>query len=130
MARPARIRPTPITFEHQDRPMSDRIERAREAVKRAAELTDDATVQKQLHSIDEGLEEMTHSAKEDVSDTDREEAGGAVKTGGDVPHGENLEEVEMKLAGLGDDADSAARRLIQDARDHLDGYRREYTRDW
>ena len=110
--------------------MADRLEAAREDVKRAAEATDDATVQKQLHSIDEGLEEMTHSSKEDVSATDSEEEGGAVKTEGDLPHGEELQQVEAKLAALGDDAEGRARELIQDARDHIDVYRQRYTRDW
>lgn len=110
--------------------MTDRLQRAREAVQRAAELTDDATVQEQLHSVDEGLEEMTHSSEEDVSDTDREEEGGAVKTEGDVPRGDELQQVEAKLAGLGDEAEGRARSLIRDARDQLDGYRRAYTRDW
>lgn len=110
--------------------MTDRLERTREDVQRAAEATDDAVVHKQLLSIDEGLEEMTHSAAEDVSPTDDEEEGGAVKTEGDVPHGEKLQQVEAKLAELGDDADGRAREHIQDARDHLDDYRQTVTRDW
>lgn len=110
--------------------MTDRLERAREDVQRAAETADDAVVHKQLLSIDEGLEEMTHSSAEDVSPTDREEEGGAVKTEGDVPHGEKLQQIEAKLAELGDDADGRTRELIRDARDQLDGYRRAVTRDW
>lgn len=110
--------------------MAERLERAREDVQHAADVTDDAVVHKQLLSIDEGLEEMTHSAKEDVSPTDRREEGGAVKTEGDVPHGEKLEQLEAKLAGLSDDADGQAREFIQAARDRLDDYRRAVTRDW
>lgn len=110
--------------------MADQIDQAREDVQRAAEVTDDAVVQKQLLSIDEGLEEMTHSAQEDVSGTDRQEEGGAVKTEGDDPHGNQLQEVEAKLAELGDETDEQARSLIQDARDQLDGYRRQKTQDW
>ena len=110
--------------------MVDRIERAREDVQRASDLTEDRIVREQLQSIDEGLEEMTHSSAEDVSDTDHEEAGGAVKTEGDVPHGDELQQVEAKLAALGDDAEGRARELIQDARDRIDGFRRRNTRDW
>ena len=110
--------------------MTDRLERAREDVQRAAETTDDAVVHKQLLSIDEGLEEMTHSAKEDVSATDEQEEGGAVKTEGGDPHGDKLQQVEAKLAELADEADGQAHSLIQDARDRLDGYRRENTQDW
>ena len=110
--------------------MTDQLERAREDVQRAADVTDDATVQKQLHAIDEGLEEMTHSSGEDVSSTDSQEEGGAVKTEGDVPRGDELQQVEAKLAALGDDAEGRTRELIRDARDRLDGYRRTVTRDW
>lgn len=110
--------------------MTGRLQRAREDVQRAAELTDNTVVHKQLLSIDEGLEEMTHSAKEDVSPTDRQEEGGAVKTEGDVPHGEKLRQVEAKLAGLSADADGRARELIHAARDRLDDYRQAVTADW
>lgn len=110
--------------------MDDRLRRAREDVQRAAEVTDDAVVHEQLLSIDEGLEEMTHSSMEDVSSSDSREEGGAVKTEGDEPHGDKLEQVEAKLAGLGDDANDQARELIRAARDRLDEYRRDVTRDW
>lgn len=109
--------------------MTGRLQRAREDVQRAAELTDNAVVHKQLLSIDEGLEEMTHSAKEDVSPTDQQEEGGAVKTEGDVPHDEKLRQVEAKLAGLSDDADGRARELIHAARNRLDDYRQADTTD-
>ena len=110
--------------------MTDRIDQAREAVRRAADVTDEAAVQKQLQSIDEALMEMTHSSADESSPTDSEDEDAAVKTEGDVPRGDHLQEVESKLAGLGDETEGEARTLVQDARDHLDAYRRQYTRDW
>lgn len=110
--------------------MTDRLERAREDVQRASDLTDDDSVREQLQSIDVGLKEMTHSQSEDVSDTDRSEEDGDVTTEGDVPGGDELQQVEAKLAALADEADGRPRELIRDARDQLDAYRRAVTRDW
>ena len=110
--------------------MTDHIERAREAVRRAADVCDDATVREQLQSVDEGLAEMTHSASEDSGESDRAGDPATASTEGDVPRGDELQQVEAKLAALGDEADGRTRRLIQAARDELDGYRREVTRDW
>ena len=110
--------------------MADHTERAREAVQRAADVSDDAVVREQLQSIDEGLAEMTHSASEDVGESDRAGEPATASTEGDVPHGDELQQVEAKLASLADEADGRVRRLIQGARDELDGYRREVTRDW
>lgn len=110
--------------------MTDRIERAREAVQRAADVSDDPAVREQLQSIDEGLAEMTHSASEDPDEAGGAGEPGTVSTEGDVPRGDQLQQVEAKLAALGDVAEGRVRRLIQGARDELDGYRREVTRDW
>lgn len=101
--------------------MTDGIERARREVRRASDLTDDETVREQLRSIDEGLMELTHG----------DEAGDhPASTRGDVPRGGDLRDVEAKLAGLGDAAEGTPRALIQDARDRIDDYRRQYPRDW
>jgi hypothetical protein len=110
--------------------MADHIERAREDVRRAADLAEDRTVGEQLRSIDEGLKEMTHSSTEAGTERERSSGEEPAATEGDVPRGDELQQVEAKLAGLGDEAEGRTRRLIQDARDHLDGYRREVTRDW
>ena len=109
--------------------MVDRIDRAREDVRRAADRTENDAVREQLRSIDEGLREMTHAADEEGTD-DAAAGDEPVSTEGDVPRGDELQQVEAKLAGLGDEVEGRTRRLIQDARDHLDGYRREVTRDW
>lgn len=109
--------------------MADRIERAREDVRRASDLTDDA-VREQLRSIDEGLKEMTQSASEAEGERDRSDVYSHTTTEGDVPHGEKLQQVEEKLAALSDEADGQARSLIQDARNRLDEYRQAVTRDW
>ncbi len=101
--------------------MVERLAGAREAVQRASDVTDDATVRKQLRSIEEGLMEMTERG-ETVDDE--------AKTEGDVPGGDDLEEVEAKLAGLVDETDGAARRHVEDARNAIDAYRVAHTRDW
>lgn len=110
--------------------MSHELERAREDVQRAGDLAENETVREQLRSIDEGLKEMTHSSKEDASDTDERETDGDATTEGDRPRGDQLQQVEATLAGLEDDADGRAGSLIRDARDELDEYRRRRTRDW
>lgn len=101
--------------------MADRLASARDAVRRASDETDDATVREQLRSIDEGLRELT----EDEGPVDV-----GPSTEGDEPHGDDLEEIEAKLAGLADEAGGAARGHVEDARDAIDAYRRAYTRDW
>ena len=92
--------------------MVDRIEEARTLVDEASADTDDATVQEQLHSIDEGLAVLA------------DEPDDAVK-------GERLERVEAKLVGLGDETDDdRVLHLIENARDHVDAFRREKAQNW
>jgi hypothetical protein len=110
--------------------MTDELERAREDVQRAADRTDDDAVREQLRSIDEGLKEMTRSSTEERSDSDRRDDHAPATTEGDVPRGDELQQVEAQLADLGDDAEGRVRELIQDARDRIDDYRRAVTRDW
>lgn len=94
---------------------------AREAIQRASDATDNETVRKQLRSIDEGLMEMTEAG--DLPDD-------VPKTEGDVPHGDDLEEVEQRLADLAGTADGEARTHVKVARDAIDDYRQAVTRDW
>lgn len=92
--------------------MVDRIAKARTFVDEAGDVTDDATVQEQLHSIDEGLGVLA------------DEPDDAVK-------GDRLEAVEAKLVGLGDELDDdRVLHLIENARDHVDAFRREKAQDW
>ena len=99
--------------------MADELSRAREAVQRASESADDADLRKHLRSIDEGLMEMTAESEPDEA-----------RTSGDEPHGENLEEIESKLAGVLSETDGRTREQLQSARDAIDAYRRTTTRDW
>jgi hypothetical protein len=101
--------------------MADRLASAREAVRRASDVSDDSTVREQLRSIDQGLREMTEASETTTDD---------VSTEGDVPHGEELRTVEEKIVGLADRADDEARAHLEDARDAIDDYRRSYARDW
>jgi hypothetical protein len=94
--------------------MVDRIAEARRLVDEASDVTDDATVQEQLRSIDEGLGVLA------------EEPDDAVK-------GDRLEEVEAKLVGLGnelDDDDGRVHHLFENARNHVDAFRREKAQNW
>lgn len=93
--------------------MVDRITEARRLVDEASDVTDDATVQEQLHSIDEGLGVLA------------DEPDDAVK-------GDRLEEVEAKLVGLGDELDDEDRvhHLVENARNHVDAFRREKAQNW
>ena len=94
--------------------MVDRIEEARKLVAEASDATDDATVQEQLHSIDEGLEVLA------------DEPDDAVK-------GDRLEQVEAKLVGLGDEVDDDEGRvhhLLENARNHVDAFRRDKAQNW
>lgn len=99
--------------------MAEELSEAREAIQRASEVADDATVREQLDSIDEGLMEMTEHPGD-----------GPAKTAGDVPHGENLEEVEEKIVDLASRTGEPTRSHLEDARDGIDAYRRTFTRDW
>ena len=92
--------------------MVDRIEEARRLVDTASEDTEDATVREQLHSIDEGLAVVA------------DEPDDAVK-------GDRLEEVEAKLVGLGDEVDDDhVLHLIENARNHVDAFRRDKAQNW
>lgn len=92
--------------------MVDRIAAARRLVATASDETDDATVREQLHSVDEGLAAVSERAD-------------------DATEGERLEEVEAKLVGLGDEVDEEdVHQRVQDARDHLDAFRREEAQNW
>lgn len=92
--------------------MVDRITEARRLVATASDDTDDATVREQLHSIDEGLE---------VLETEPDDA---VK-------GDRLEEVEAKLVGLGDELDDDhVHHLVENARNHVDAFRRDKAQNW
>lgn len=92
--------------------MVDRISEARRLVEEASDATDDATAQEQLHSIDEGLEVLA------------DEPDDAVK-------GDRLEQVEAKLVGLGDEVeDDRVHHLIENARNHVDAFRRDKAQNW
>lgn len=92
--------------------MVDRITEARRLVAAASDETEDATVREQLHSIDNGLAVVA------------DEPDDAIK-------GDRLEEVEAKLVGLGDETDEeAVLRRIENARDHIDAFRRDEAQDW
>lgn len=104
--------------------MVDRLTSARDSVQRASDMTDDATVREQLHSVDRGLMELTESSET------AEGARDGVSTEADVPRGVDLEEIEEKLVDLIDATDGVAREHVQDARDAVDDYRQTYTRDW
>lgn len=101
--------------------MADDLSRARDAVRRAADAADAAEVREQLRSIDEGLMELTESSTEE---------GSPAKTAGDVPDGERLERIEETLVGLASRTDGRTREALEDARDHVDAYRRTHARDW
>jgi hypothetical protein len=125
--------------------MVDRIQRTRTLVRRAGDLTDDATVREQLQSIVAGLDDIPDvsrgaepgregAAESDSADAERGKAGAGrgesdAETGADRA-GDRFRTVEAKLAGLTDETDGAARERIEEARDHLDVYRQERTRDW
>lgn len=94
--------------------MVDQLARARESIRRAADRSDEETVREQLRSIDLGLMEETESAS----------------TEGDRPVGDQLEQVEKKLAGLAERTDGAVNEDVREARDAIDAYRRAHTRDW
>jgi len=92
--------------------MVDRIAEARRLVATASDDTDDATVREQLHSIDEGLAVLA------------DEPDDAVK-------GDRLAELEAKLVGLGDEvADEHVLHLVENARNHVDAFRREKAQNW
>lgn len=97
--------------------MVDRIEQARLLAAQASDLTDNADVHEQLNSITLGLERI----QEDDAAAD-----------GDEPddEGDRLQTVEEKLAGLTDKTEGEARERIEEARNHIDSYRRDNTRDW
>lgn len=93
--------------------MVDRIEKARRLVADASEDADKRDIHEQLNSIDEGLKVLGD-----------EESPDEVR-------GDRLEEVEEKLVGLGNQVDDeSVLRRIEDARDHIDAYRRDETQDW
>lgn len=100
--------------------MADRLASAREAVRRAADAVDDAALREQLRSIDEGLREMT----EDEGPIDV-----GPSTEGDVPRGDDLDEVEAKLGGLAAETGGAARGHVEDALAAIVAYRRASPRD-
>lgn len=94
--------------------MESDLRRARDAVRSASELTDDAAVHEQLDSIDAAIETLA---------SDERPADDAVT-------GDRLEEVERQLVELGEDADGAVLRRVETARDHLDAFRRTSAQDW
>lgn len=91
--------------------MVDRIADARRVVAEASDVVDDATVREQLHSVDRGLAAVADEPA-------------------DAEKGERLESVEAKLVGLGDEVDGDAAEYVATARDLLDDYRRDRTKDW
>lgn len=101
-------------------PMAEELSRARDAIQRASEHADDSTVREQLRSIDEGLMEMTHSEKQTLR----------AKTSGNVPDGDDLQEIEETVVALTSETNSEARSCLHEARDEIDAYRRKFTRDW
>jgi hypothetical protein len=106
----------PVAFS-----VPEHLDSARHAVQEASEETVDASLRQQLRSIDEGLMELTEHS---------ETTDDGVKTSGDRPHGGELESIEEQLVRLSDHADGAARTHVQEARDTIDAYRREFVRDW
>lgn len=96
--------------------MADHLRRAREAVESAAAIVDESKsdIHRQLNSIDEGLETLRG---DDAPDDDYE-------------RGDRLEEIEDKLVDLGNKTEGETETYLQDARDHIDEYRRESAQDW
>lgn len=97
--------------------MDDRIERARSLAAQASDLTDNADVREQLRSITEGLDRMEGNEERPSQEDPKQE-------------GDRLQQVEEKLAGLTDKTEGTARERVEEARDALDAYRRDDTRDW
>ena len=92
--------------------MVDRIEEARRLVAEASEDASERDIHEQLDSIDEGLAVLA------------DEPDDAVK-------GDRLEEVEAKLVGLGNEVDDEhVHHLIENARNHVDAFRRDEAQDW
>lgn len=94
--------------------MPDPLTEARTAVNEAIDATDDSTVREQLQRVDEGLDEL--SGDEAPDDPQQQ--------------GERLETVEEKLVGLGDQVSGPAQTHVENARDHIDEFRRRYAQDW
>lgn len=94
--------------------MEPALRRARDAVRAASAHTDDSAVHEQLASIEAAIE--TLSGDESPAD--------------DAVTGDRLEEIERQLVELGEDADGAALRHVETARDQLDAYRRADAQDW
>lgn len=86
------------------------LERAREEIQRASDHAD-GEVQEQLHSVDEGLGELTNGDK----------------TGNGEPEDEadRFNELEEKLRGLMDESEGEFEESLRNARDELDMYRRK-----
>lgn len=93
--------------------MVNRIEEARRSIDDASDETDHRMVREQLRSLSEGLREIEE-------DEDRQ------------LEGERLEEIEDKLTGLGDEAveDGEVMDRLEEARDHIDAYRRDRAQNW
>lgn len=116
---PGTCHPAALVVLYRCPTMAEELSAARDAIQRASGTVDDATIREQLDSIDEGLMEMTVDAE-----------GTPAKTEGDVPHGENLKEVEEKVVGLASRTEEPTRSYLEDARDSIDAYRRKFTREW
>lgn len=89
------------------------LEKARDEIQEARELTDDATARNQFDSLREGLE--TVDAEDELPDPER---------------GDRLESIERELADIGDEIEEIPRKHAEAARDHLDAFRRESAPDW
>lgn len=93
--------------------MVNRIEAARHSIDAASDETEHRMVREQLRSLSEGLREVEADEERDLQ-------------------ADRLEEIEDKLTSLGDEAadDSDVMERLEEARDHLDAYRRDKAQSW
>lgn len=120
--------------------MEDELARARAALQRASDETDDPTVREQLRSLDEGVMELVGGEKTEATPAEGDPADAGDETTEAAPaegdpadaavQGDRLEEVESKVVGLADETDGVTRDHLGEVRDALDAYRRKYARDW
>lgn len=90
--------------------MPNHLRRAREKIRQASDAAD-GEVRSNLQSLDEGLGELTEGGKTEGSGDPDDEA-------------DRFKQIEEKLRGLIDETDDETERVLQDARDELDAYRR------
>lgn len=90
--------------------MTAHLRRARESIQRASESVDGET-RENLLSLDEALGSLIEQT---------------VETGDPDDAADRFEEIEEKVEGLLDEVDGGTETTLQEARDHLNSYRREH----